>query len=100
MENKKSYPFELKKNIWKLVFSITVIISLVLVFIKLFLIPNMFKFISWFVPNFWTMLGYIFILWFIYKLFTWLWQPVKSILGKWSYLILIITVIYVIMQIN
>lgn len=65
-----------------------------------FVMPNALSFISWFVPNFWSILGYIVIIWLIWKFFTLLWYPIYSVLGRWSYLILLATAIYILMQIT
>ncbi|MBY6889381.1 hypothetical protein HYH68_16435 [Clostridium botulinum] len=72
----------------------------IIVLIKWVFIPLSVSFIKWAVPNFWTSIGYIIILWIMYKIFSFLWAPIKSIFGKWSYLILIATIIYIILQIN
>ncbi|KRU40057.1 hypothetical protein [Clostridium sporogenes] len=71
----------------------------IIVLIKWVFIPLSISFIKWVVPNFWTHIGYIIILWIMYKIFSLLWTPIRSIFGKWSYLILIATIIYIILQI-
>lgn len=66
--------------------------------IKWLIIPNFIAIINWFVPNFWSMfLGIVFI-WILFKILSFIWYPIYSLLGKYSYLILVATLIYVIMQ--
>lgn len=62
-------------------------------------LPSFLSYINWFVPHFWNFFGFIFILWLVYKFFSFIWSPVYALLGKWSYLPLIATIIYIAMRI-
>lgn len=99
MNDKRDYPYKDNNYMW-IGFGILIAIILGVSALIMWLIPNFFAFINWFVPNFWSLFGYIIIIWIGYKFFSFIWTPIYSILGKWSLLILIATVIYIIMQIN
>ncbi|EPY6472526.1 hypothetical protein ACWO4B_003223 [Clostridium sporogenes] len=72
---------------------------IIILFARFVVIPNAISFIKWAVPNFWSLIGYIIILWLIFKFFQLLWTPIKSIFGKWSYIILLATFVYVLLQV-
>lgn len=104
MNHKQDYPY--KDNGSALLYGIgflgfiVAILAGVFWFIKSVIIPNVVAIINWFVPNFWSMFGYIIIIWILFKIASFIWYPIYSILGKYSYLILLATAIYIIMQIN
>lgn len=61
--------------------------------------PKLLLFIKWFVPSFWSFIGYFFILWIFFKILKLIWFPIYSIFGKYSYIILFLTFIYIMMEI-
>lgn len=98
--NRDQYSHKETKYVWE---SLAILVGIVLVAISLVyfvVIPYFFEFISWFVPNFWSVFGYIVLIWIAYKILSFIWFPMYSMLGKWSYLILIATLIYIFMQIS
>lgn len=78
------------------------IIGLVVGFyaLKYLIVPLGIKFIYWLVPNFWNGIWFVLLTWIVYKLLKFLWSPIYSLLGKWSYVILGSTIIYIILQIS
>lgn len=100
----KNYPYKDSKKSYIKTFLgllIAAVIGLVLIFFsfKYLIFPLAIKFIYWLVPNFWSGIGYFFMIWFVYKLFSFFWSPIYALLGKWSYVILGSTIIYIILQI-
>ena len=82
-----------------LLIAITVIV-LAVCLIKFLIAPNFKALIQWFVPNFWSLFGYFIIIFVIYKICSFFWSPIRSLLGKWSYLIIAATIFYILIQIN
>jgi hypothetical protein len=99
MDHKSNYSYK-ENYIWKYVVAVFLLVGGIIALVKWAIIPNALVFINWFVPNFWIFFGYILIIWFMFKVLSFFWSPVYFLLGKWSYLILIATAIYIIMQIN
>lgn len=97
--NHDRYSEKETRYVWESLAILAEIVLGAILLVYFVVIPNFFAFINWFVPNFWSVFGYIIILWIAYKFFSFVWFPIFSILGKWSYLILLATVIYIIMQI-
>lgn len=97
--NRDQYSHKETKYVWEgFAILIGLIIGAVLL-VHFIVIPCFFTFVGWFVPNFWSVFGYIILLWIAYKILSALWFPIYSILGKWSYFILLTTLIYILMQI-
>ncbi|KXH12897.1 MULTISPECIES: hypothetical protein [Enterococcus] len=97
--NRDQYSHKETKYVWENILILAGIVLGTILLAYFIVIPNLFTFINWFVPNFWSIFGYIIILWIAYKILSFIWFPVYSILGKWSYLILLATLIYIFMQI-
>lgn len=104
-QTNKEYPYrDSNKAYLKTFLGILVvgIVGLIVGFfaLKHIIVPLAIKFIYWLVPNFWSGIGYFLLIWIVYKLFSFLWSPIYSLLGKWSYIILGSTLVYIILQIS
>lgn len=103
MYNKNDYSGKGDGYVWRAFFMLAFVVFMLLtgsfLLIK-WLIPNFSSIVNWIVPNFWSHIGNIFIVWIFYKLLRFLWYPIYSILGKYSYIILVLTAIYIFMQIS
>lgn len=90
------------KDVWKIlaVLAVGLILGIVALvfFVKLIVLPNILAIINWFVPNFWNMFLWIIIFWVIFQILKFIWYPIYSMIGKWSYLILLATLIYGLIQ--
>lgn len=105
MNSEDDYPYKEKNTegcwiaFFLLLFVIVVLIGAFFA-IKWWVIPNLVSIINWFVPNFWSLFIGIVFLWILFKIASFIWYPIYSMLGKYSYLILLATLIYILMQIN
>lgn len=101
MNEEKKYSEVSDKYVWQSLAIILMIliggIGALILLTKWVVLPNVLSFINWFVPNFWNCFCFIIILWIVYKFFSLLWTPIYFLLGKWSYLILLATIIYIAM---
>lgn len=104
MNENQDYPYKSDTPAWVYLLLALGIISLFLLgivsLIKWMILPNLIAIINWFVPNFWNMFLGIIIVWVLFKIASFIWYPIYSLLGKYSYLILVATLIYIFMQIS
>lgn len=96
---KSGYGEYAKTIFWLLV---TVVIGLIVLFfaVKYLVFPLGVKFVYWLVPNFWSNIVYLFMIWVAYRILRFFWSPIYNILGKWSFVILGATVFYIFLQIS
>lgn len=87
-------------NFGSYIFGVILLIAIVLLLLlvitaKFFVLPMISGAIHFAVPTFWSYIGYIFIIWFIYKFFCIVFYPIYSLIGKWFFLLIGMTIIYI-----
>ncbi|HCM90556.1 MULTISPECIES: hypothetical protein [Vagococcus] len=93
-EEKVTNDYPIKERAYY-IWPILIFILFGIVVTKWLIIPILKSVIIYGVPVFWSYVGYFLIIWVFYKFCKILWYPIYSILGKWSLLIPLATIIYI-----